>query len=103
MWKLRANPAMRSVTPKLVHPGSTNTSSVLDGQTTRVTGSAGKFLKVNWRDPLVFRDGCTEVTTHPRCRIIRVGVTHVATLAGIGGNFFWLVSLEIILRAMWVF
>ena len=102
MWKLWADPTVRSVPSKLVHPGGANTSSALGGQTTRVAGSTGKFLKVNRRYALVFRHRCTEVTTHPGRKVIGSGVTHVTALARKGGDFFQIVSLQVTVRIVGV-
>ena len=88
---------------ELVYPGGANPGGVPGRQTTGVAGRAGEFLEVNGRHALVFGNRRAQMPTHSGCGVIGVGVAHVAALAGIGGNFFRIVRLEVIRRAMWVF
>ena len=83
-----------------MHPGGANPGGVPGRQTTGVAGRAGEFLEVNGRHALVFGNRRAQMPPHSGCGVIGVGVAHVAALTGVGGNFFGLVSFEIIRRAV---
>ena len=100
--QLGLHPPVRPVTTQLVHPGGTHARRVFFRQAAGVTGGAGQFLEMHGRDAGVLGDRRAEVPTHPGRRVIGVGVAHVAALAGIGGDLFRVVRLQVGVRAVGV-